>query len=198
MALRLKNSSGNYVELNAPSSIATDFGLTLPVNDGDSGQYLQTNGTGTLSWQTITSTEYQGPAFQAVLSSNQSISSSTWTKVQLNTETFDTDNCYDNSTNYRFTPTKAGYYQVNGSIYLDYSGTASTSIGSRIYKNGSLYVGANTTTSNTNYGSSPLSTIVYLNGSTDYVELFGWTNGTSAYFQSATNMTYFSAAWVRS
>ena len=55
MGLRLKNSSGNYVELNAPSSIATDFGLTLPVNDGDSGQYLQTNGTGTLSWQTVTS-----------------------------------------------------------------------------------------------------------------------------------------------
>jgi len=54
MGLRLKNSSGNYVELNAPSSIATDFGLTLPVNDGDSGQYLQTNGTGTLSWQTVT------------------------------------------------------------------------------------------------------------------------------------------------
>lgn len=53
MGLRLKNSSGNYVELNAPSSIATDFGLTLPVNDGDSGQYLQTNGTGTLSWQTV-------------------------------------------------------------------------------------------------------------------------------------------------
>ena len=54
MGLRLKNSSGNYVELNAPSSIATDFGLTLPVDDGTSGQYLQTNGTGTLSWQTVT------------------------------------------------------------------------------------------------------------------------------------------------
>ena len=199
MAIKLNGSTSGSVALDAPADTSpsgTDVTLTLPTSAGSSGQYLQTNGSGTLSWQTVTSTEYQGPAFQAVLSSNQNISSSTWTKVQLTNETFDTDNCYDNSTNYRFTPTKAGYYQVNGSIYLDYSGTASTSTSSRIYKNGSLYVGVNTTTSNTNYGSSPLSTIVYLNGSTDYIELFGWSNGTSAYFQSASNMTYFSAVWV--
>ena len=68
MGLRLKNSSGNYVELNAPSSIATDFGLTLPVNDGDSGQYLQTNGTGTLSWQTVANTTLQRGTAQSTAS----------------------------------------------------------------------------------------------------------------------------------
>jgi hypothetical protein len=52
MALRLKNSSGNFIALDAPSSIATDVTLTLPNTDGDSGQYLQTNGqAGALSWQ---------------------------------------------------------------------------------------------------------------------------------------------------
>ena len=30
--------------------------------------------------------------------------------IYYNTETFDTDGCYDNSTNYRFTPTTAGKY----------------------------------------------------------------------------------------
>lgn len=64
MGLRLKNSSGNYVELNAPSSIATDFGLTLPVNDGNASQYLQTDGAGTLSWQTVTTGAVQ--SFSAV------------------------------------------------------------------------------------------------------------------------------------
>jgi hypothetical protein len=54
MALRLKNSSGNFIALDAPSSIATDVTLTLPNTDGDSGQYLQTNGSGALSWQTVT------------------------------------------------------------------------------------------------------------------------------------------------
>ena len=56
MALRLKNSSGNFIALDAPSSIATDVTLTLPNTDGDSGQYLQTDGAGALSWQTVTDT----------------------------------------------------------------------------------------------------------------------------------------------
>jgi hypothetical protein len=53
MALRLKNSSGNFIALDAPSSIATDVTLTLPNTDGDSGQYLQTNGSGALSWAPV-------------------------------------------------------------------------------------------------------------------------------------------------
>lgn len=66
MGLRLRNSSGNYVELNAPSSIATDVNLTLPNTDGDSGQYLQTNGSGSLSWANagkilqVVTTDYTG------------------------------------------------------------------------------------------------------------------------------------------
>ena len=53
MGLRLRNSSGNYVELNAPSSIGTDVNLVLPNTDGTSGQYLQTDGSGALSWATV-------------------------------------------------------------------------------------------------------------------------------------------------
>ena len=53
MGLRLRNSSGNYVELNAPSSIGTDVNLVLPNTDGSSGQYLQTDGSGALSWATV-------------------------------------------------------------------------------------------------------------------------------------------------
>ena len=75
MALRLKNSSGNYIALDAPSSIATDVTLTLPNTDGDSGQYLQTDGAGALSWQTVTDTNTQGYTFLAAgtLSGNQAV-----------------------------------------------------------------------------------------------------------------------------
>ena len=52
------------------------------------------------------------PAFYAYLSSSQDINDSTNTKVQFNTELFDTDNTYDNSTNYRFTPGVAGKYVI--------------------------------------------------------------------------------------
>ena len=54
MPIRLRNSSNNYVQLEAPSSIASDVTLTLPNTDGDANQYLQTNGSGALSWATVT------------------------------------------------------------------------------------------------------------------------------------------------
>ena len=53
MALRLNGSSSGYVELEVPAA-AGSHTLTLPDDGGTSGQYLQTNGSGTLSWQTVT------------------------------------------------------------------------------------------------------------------------------------------------
>ena len=50
MALRLKNSSGNFIALDAPSSIATDKTFTLPNADGSDGQVIKTNGSGVLSF----------------------------------------------------------------------------------------------------------------------------------------------------
>ena len=52
------------------------------------------------------------PAFQAYLSSIQTVVSGATTKITMDTEDFDTDSCYDNSSNYRFTPTTAGKYYV--------------------------------------------------------------------------------------
>ena len=55
MALRLNGSSSGYVELDVPAA-AGSHTLTLPNSGGSSGQYLQTNGSGGLSWQTVTDT----------------------------------------------------------------------------------------------------------------------------------------------
>jgi len=54
MALRLNGSSSGYVELDVPAA-AGSHTLTLPNSGGTSGQYLQTNGSGGLSWQTVAS-----------------------------------------------------------------------------------------------------------------------------------------------
>lgn len=55
--LRLYDSnSSNYAAIQAPSNIGSNFTLTLPSNDGSSGQFLQTNGSGNLSWQTQSET----------------------------------------------------------------------------------------------------------------------------------------------
>ncbi|MBP12593.1 MAG: hypothetical protein CMA71_03540 [Euryarchaeota archaeon] len=53
MALRLKGQTTGYVELAAPAS-AADNTLTLPNGNGTNGQVLATDGSGGLSFTTIT------------------------------------------------------------------------------------------------------------------------------------------------
>ena len=50
-------TGGGSVALSAPNSTTSnaDVTLTLPPNDGDASQYLQTDGSGALSWQTVAS-----------------------------------------------------------------------------------------------------------------------------------------------
>ena len=49
MSLRLNGSTSGYVEIEAPATAGSNT-LTLPDGNGSSGQYLQTNGSGGLSW----------------------------------------------------------------------------------------------------------------------------------------------------
>ena len=53
MTLRLNGSTSGYVEIDAPATAGSNT-LTLPNGNGSSGQYLQTNGSGGLSWATVT------------------------------------------------------------------------------------------------------------------------------------------------
>jgi len=80
------------------------------------------------------------PAFEATLSSNQTVTDENNVKVQFDTEVFDTDGKYDHSTNYRFTPTIAGKYFVYTTIGGNSNANAELeTINCRIYKNGSAY-----------------------------------------------------------
>lgn len=117
------------------------------------------------------------PAFSAYNSANQTITSGTFTKMILNTEEFDTNNNFDSTTNYRFQPTVAGYYQVNH--FLDSTAsTSATATHTYIYKNGSqfkqgVYIGGAVTR-------AFCSTLVYMNGTTDYIEFFAFIGATTA------------------
>ena len=90
------------------------------------------------------------PAFSVYLSANQTVTTTVVTKVSLNTKTFDTNTNFDASTNYRFTPTVAGYYQFNASIYGGASGGSQTLQVVYFYKNGSLYSTGSVQSSTTN------------------------------------------------
>jgi len=136
------------------------------------------------------------PAFGAYQSVQQTgISNTTWTKITFTTELFDTNNNYASS---RFTPTVAGYYQFNASICL-VSTTTTHSIISGLYRNGTLYSQGQPLLASTNfYPQSLVSSVIYLNGSTDYVEIYGFgnTGGTFNIYNTQEN-TYFNGCLVR-
>lgn len=113
------------------------------------------------------------PAFSASLSTNQTVTASTTTKLTFNTEQFDTNSNYDNTTNYRFTPTVAGYYQINVTLDLADASVAVQDVLARLYKNGSQYLAPirRQTGAGAEVGIT-IAQLVNMNGSTDYLEVY--------------------------
>ena len=127
------------------------------------------------SGATLTNFPTNTPAFHAYLSSNQSVANNVLTKVAANTEIYDTDNCYDNSTNYRFTPTVAGKYYVYASLCGSTSDYKLYFSIPKIYKNGSEIANiSNTFGDGAVYAvDSFVAVVADMNGSSDYLEFFG-------------------------
>ena len=135
------------------------------------------------------------PAFSAYASAAVTVTSATFTKVQINTKEFDTNSNFDNVTNYRFTPTVAGYYQVNAQLNITSGNTRAIVL---IYKNSSPAKVGNDIQASTPNGVN-ISCLIYMNGTTDYLEMYGYTtSGTTVQFLGGTgSTTYFQAAMVR-
>lgn len=178
----LSGDSSGTVTLTVPSAAGTNT-ATLPAATG-----------------TVMVSGNQ-PAFSVYMTGNQSVSNNTWTKATMNTEEFDTNNYFDSSTNYRFTPLIAGYYQISGAIYLTNSSGNISTPNIAIYKNGSSYKRGSFQLASANTDSiSVVSALVYLNGSTDYIELWGFIGGssTSPVFAANSTYSYFTGCMVRS
>ena len=151
---------------------------------------MPTNISGTTG---ITVPSTAAPAFAAYSNVSQSISSQTLTKIQFNLETFDTNSNYDNATNYRFTPTIAGYYQISATVCPSTNQNSFTSI----YKNGSLAYSGNVSGNNFAGNASTISCLIYFNGTTDYVECYAAFNGASNLY-NANGWSWFQGVFVRS
>ena len=111
------------------------------------------------------------PSFQAIKSGNQSIPDNTFTKLQPDTENWDTDNAYDNSTNYRFTPQTSGKYVLHG-FCQNNSTTGITYLQLAIYKNGVVVETSTLDSGDADYDTAQITRVVEANGSTDYFELY--------------------------
>jgi len=137
-----------------------------------------------------------GPAFSASITSNQTLTANTITKLTFNSETFDTNNNYDPTTNYRFTPNVAGYYQINASVLLSDAASNSTGLLLYLYKNGSQYAYLRTRSQTGDYTSATLAYVVSMNGSTDYLEVYAQSVGNNG-IAYGSQTAYFSGALVR-
>jgi len=117
-------------------------------------------------------------AFKGYLPVDQgSISHNTTTKVTLNTVLYDTHGYFDNTTNYRYQPLIAGYYQVNASLQ-DISNTDVFDFILSINKTGAQEmmqrVRLTELATNADFYASSLnvSDIIHFDGVNDYIEMY--------------------------
>ena len=173
-AIKLATPSSGSISLS-PANTASNLTITVPAV------------TGTMA--------IEGPAFFASTGYTVSLSNNTATvATSYGSPLFDTASAF-NTTNGRFTPQVAGYYQVNGVADFGNSGIGScSSVGAVILKNGTSYSGSGGSVSGSSFAGYGTSTIVFLNGSTDYIQLaiFQNTGGTVTGSRGV-----FSAALVR-
>jgi len=117
------------------------------------------------------------PAFSVYLSSSQTISASTWTKVGFNGEYFDTNSAFDTSNN-RFTvpANLAGKYCFTGQIWIRYIDD-NKQFRMSWYKNGSSTMTGTMLKSPGANGDFIFENTTILELAVgDYVELFGYTD----------------------
>ena len=142
---------------------------TIPVASGGTG-------SATLAGAGLANT----PSFQATVNGAQTISTGTATKIEFDTENFDTNSKYDVST-YRFTPGTAGKYLIHARVGYADASSDDKAQESRIYKNGSLVLkGRRRTVGATGRDATVTCVGIVDLGASDYVEAFAYhNNGTN-------------------
>ena len=160
------------------SNIQTSSGSgTITV--GQSGETISVPSGATLDMSsattTLSSSMKNTPMFVVAMSGNQSLGAGSTTKIQFDTEVFDTAGNYDPTTNYRFTPTTAGKYLVQASLYYNIA-AFDKRLQTSVRKNGSAHI-----LSTVSSGKNNSANVAYMNeyAASDYLELFGYQDQSS-------------------
>jgi hypothetical protein len=194
MSLILQSSGGGQITIQEPTT-ASNFTQNLPA---ENGTVLTTASTAVVTQSMLASNVVgNGPACLVTPSSTQSIPANVYTKVALNSELFDTNNNF-NTTNNRFLPTVAGYYQISAQITVSVGNIVGT-VAIQLVKTGTVTLEVFQTVANVGNAYMPTGNkLVYMNGTTDYLEVYAFQNGGSTSNLSAGELaTFFSAALVR-
>lgn len=134
---------------------------------------------------------FTGPAFLGIPTTT-SLTSAVDTKVNFN-EAFDTDDCFASG---RFTPNVEGFYQLNASVHIIAGTNPSANILNIKKTGGTLYRLARSGEPGSSIIGMAGSIVLYFNGTTDYAEVFVFTNGGNGSVE--TTVGAFSGHLVRS
>jgi len=208
--LKLKSEAGGSVVLTANTNAATDLTVNISPVAGTLAT-LVANTTGPYFAQG--GVAGNGPTFSAYLSTSTNVTSGTTTLIPINTKEWDSAGCFNNTNSsvtlnglsvpaYAFCPNVSGYYQINAAM----NGTNASSYDNKstvfIYKNGSSYkymdvnfVGGSGATYNDI--TAMISSVVYLNGTSDYIQIQGIVSAGSGTPQFGGTATWVNAAMIR-
>lgn len=185
----------NPLALYAPAGNVS-FGGNVGIGTTNPGQKLSVAGTiestsGGVRFPDATTqaTSAFGPVFY--MNGGSVSTSALAAKIPLDTAFIDTNGSVNTGLN-RVIPTKAGYYSVTGKVNVSMTGTGGFTLAAMIYKNGSIYEGYNQLI---DYSSSfsqtmTVTTLIYVNGTTDYIELYCGTNSGTASCTGSLNGQY--------
>ena len=131
----LRKTAASRIKTYAGFSASSITGATALAEEPALTDEMVISDAGTLKRVDITHV-LNTPGFLAKLSSDQTLSNNTWTKLALASELSDKSSTYDASTNYRFSPATAGLYHVGVGLGMESVGADDT-VSIQVYKNGS-------------------------------------------------------------
>lgn len=153
---------------------------------------VQSGTTKKLSVDNLRKGVMSGPGFSATVGGTGAIGAGAFTQVPADTVEFNVGSCYNNTT-FKFTPNVAGWYQVNATVDVN---TQVSRLVAIIYKNGSAFKwGVDNQAASNIVSGSTVSTLVYLNGTTDYLEAYIF-SGSASNFTADAKQAYFQAFLV--
>ena len=187
-AIDSEHIAADSIDAEHYASGSVDATALNVTGNGTSGQVLQSDGDGSFSWGSA-STSFSG--WDIYRNGAVNITSGAWRLLILNGNNYKTsDMNYDAATG-KITPQKAGYYIMT----TEYNSNVKTYDRTAIYKNGSaLKYGRFNNDSNSSNGGGIVA-IGYANGSTDYFQVYTFVGATRTLNTGATN-TWFSGAYL--
>ena len=193
------NSSGTGSITIATPNTNTDRTLNIP---DVAGNIVTTGDSGTITQGMVGSgvSPTGGDVFWIYNSSDTSLTDATYVKIALNTAQYNIGGGTHDTSNYRYTPSIAGYYAYSGQVCLTPDGSDLGNFIVNVRKNGTTISFVDAYRGKTGRHSASTSGITYMNGTSDYFDLWCYRETSlsqNAFASGSNGATFLSGHLVR-